>query len=134
KVLLVYTIDKGKKHYVADISFRGNHHIDSSDLKAMAAVRQKTTWMLMFSHGKFSQKLLRESVKGIEGLYKEHGFEDVKVTPDVVDREPKLCIACNVAEGDRTVVRSLKVEGNKSISLNQLRPGKGFELEEGKPF
>jgi len=134
KVLLVYTIDKGKKHYVADISFRGNHHIDSSDLKAMAAVRQKTTWMLMFSHGKFSQKLLRDSVKGIEGLYKEHGFEDVKVTPDVVDREPKIYVTFNVAEGDRTIVSSLKVSGNQALSTNQLRPKTGFELEEGKPF
>lgn len=134
KVLLVYQVDKGKKHYVEDISFRGNHHIESDDLKAMAAVQQKTKWMLMFSHGKFSEKLLRDSVKGIEGLYKEHGFEDVKVTPDVVDREPKLYITFNVAEGDRTMVSSLKVTGNHSLSTNQLRPKKGFELEEGKPF
>lgn len=134
KVLLVYQIDKGKKHYVADISFRGNHHIESDDLKAMAAVKQKTAWMLMFSHGKFSEKLLRDSVKGIEGLYKEHGFEDVKVTPDVVDREPKIYITFNVAEGDRTMVSSLKVTGNHSLSTNLLRPKTGFELEEGKPF
>lgn len=134
KVLLVYQIDKGKKHYVADISFRGNHHIDSDDLKAMVAVKQKTAWMFMFSHGKFSEKLLHESVKGIEGFYKEHGFEDVKVTPDVVDREPKIFITFNIAEGDRTIVSSLKVTGNHAISLNQLRPKTGFELEEGKPF
>src|SRR6266498_3534094 len=131
KVLLVYQIEKGKKHSVAEISFRGNHHIDTGDLKDLVTVRQHR---FLISRGKFSQKLLRESAKGIEGLYKENGFEDVKVTPDVVDREPKLYIAFNVAEGDRTVVGSLKVEGNKSIPLNQLRPEKGFELEEGKPF
>jgi outer membrane protein insertion porin family len=131
KILLVYQIDKGKKHSVADISFRGNHHIDTGDLKELITVKQHR---LLILRGKFSQKLLRESVKGIEGLYKEHGFEDVTVTPDVVDREPKLYITFNVAEGDRTIVRSLKVEGNKSITLNQLRPKKGFELEEGKPF
>ena len=131
KVLLVYQIDKGRKHSVAELSFRGNHHISSSDLKDMVTVKQKR---LLISRGAFSQKLLHESVNGIEGLYKDNGFEDVKVTPDVVDREPKLYITFNVAEGDRTVVSTLKVEGNKSISLNQLRPRSGFELEEGKPF
>jgi outer membrane protein assembly factor BamA len=90
--------------------------------------------MQMFSHANFSEKLLRDSVKGKEGHYKEHGFEDVKVTPDVVDREPKIFITFNIAEGDRTMVSSLKVTGNQAISLNQLRPKTGFELEEGKPF
>ncbi len=110
KILLVYQIEKGKKHSVADISFRGNHHIDTGDLKDLVTVKQHRLFIL---RGRFSQKLLRESVKGIEGLYKEHGFEDVKVTPDVVDREPKLYITFNVAEGDRTIVSSLKVEGQR---------------------
>src|SRR5262249_35034587 len=79
-------------------------------------------------------KLLRASVAGIEALYKDNGFEQVKVTPDVVDREPRIYITFNVAEGDRTMVSSLKVAGNSQIPLSALRPKKGFELEEGKPF
>jgi outer membrane protein insertion porin family len=131
KVLLVYNVNKGRKYTVADISFRGNHHISSGDLLDQAAVKKHK---LVFSRGAFSEKLLRESVNGIEALYKDNGFEDVKVTPDVVDREPKLYITFNVAEGDRTVVSSLKVTGNNKIPLSKLRPQKGFQLAEGKPY
>ena len=130
-VLLVYNIDKGPKYSVASISFRGNHHIDSDDLMAMIAVKPHR---FLISRGKYSRKLLRDSVKGLESLYKENGFEDVKVTPDVVDHRPRIYITFNVAEGDRTIVSSLNVEGNKNIPLNQLRPPGGFEQREGKPF
>ena len=133
KVNLVYQIEKGRRHSVADVSFRGNHNISSGDLLDMVAIK-KHRFPARFFHGTFSRKLLHDSVNGIEGLYKENGFEDVKVTPDVVDREPQLYITFNIAEGDRTIVSSLKVEGNKSIPLNRLRPRTGFAQEEGKPF
>ncbi|HZP16495.1 MAG TPA: POTRA domain-containing protein [Terriglobales bacterium] len=131
KVLLVYQVEKGRKHKVADISFRGNHHLDGKDLLAQVAVRKSR---LLFSRGAFSDKLLRASVKGIENRYKDEGFEDVKVTPEVVDREPRIYITFNIAEGDRTLVSRLRVEGNKSIPLSQLRTRGGFALAEGKPF
>lgn len=134
KVLLVYQVNKGRKHTVEEISFRGNHHLSSSDLLDQVTVKKKNRLLLFLSHGAFSNKLLRESVKGIQALYIDNGFEQVKVTPDVVDREPKIYITFNVAEGDRTVVSSLKVTGNSKMPLAQLRPKQGFELAEGKPF
>jgi outer membrane protein insertion porin family len=131
KVQLVYQIDKGRRYSVAQISFRGNHHIDSDDLKNMVAVQQHR---FIISRGKFSEKLLRDSVKGLEALYQENGYEDVKVTPDVVNRAPKIYITFNIAEGDRTNVSSLKVEGNKNLPLSQLRPPGGFHLKEDTAF
>ncbi len=131
KVLLVYQINKGRKHTVEDISFRGNHHLSSSDLIAQVTVKKRR---FILSRGSFSNKLLRTSIQGIESIYKDNGFEQVKVTPDVVDREPKVYVTFNIAEGDRTIVSSLKVAGNSKIPLSQLRPKKGFEQEEGKPF
>jgi outer membrane protein insertion porin family len=131
KVLLVYQINKGRKHTVEDISFRGNHHLSSSDLIAQVTVKKRR---FILSRGSFSNKLLRTSIQGIESIYKDNGFEQVKVTPDVVDREPKVYVTFNIAEGDRTIVSSLKVAGNNKIPLSQLRPKKGFEQEEGKPF
>lgn len=131
KILLVYQIDKGRKHKVVDISFRGNHHLENGDLLGQVAVRKSR---LILSRGAYSQKLIKQSVQGIEAIYKDNGFEDVKVTPDVVDREPKIYITFNIAEGERTVVSSLKVQGNQKVSMSVLRPAKGFELAENKPF
>jgi outer membrane protein assembly factor BamA len=134
KVVLVYQIVKGRKHTVEEVSFRGNHNFSTKDLMDTVVVKKNNHLLLFFSRGSFSNKLLRSSIQGIEGLYKDNGFEQVKVTPDVVDKEPNLYVTFNIAEGDRTVVNALKVTGNNHIPLSQLRPLNGFELEEGKPF
>jgi outer membrane protein assembly factor BamA len=129
-MILTYQITKGRKHSVRDISFAGNHSLESDDLLNKLAIKKKH----FISHGLFSEKLLRTSVTNIENFYKDNGFEQVKVTPEVVDREPNLYVTFNIAEGDRTIVSSLRVEGNKSIPLQELRSNKSFALEEGKPF
>jgi outer membrane protein insertion porin family len=135
KTILTFQIDKGRKHSVADITFAGNHHLDSKDLLGQIVIAKKRPVISILSHGKYSEKLLRTSVTGIENLYKDNGFEQVKVTPEVVDREPNVYVTFNIAEGDRTTVSSLRIDGNKSIPADQLKFGKkGFELQQGKPF
>ena len=131
RVQLVYEVDKGRKHRVEEVNFRGNHHLDKTDLMQQVAVKKHRPFL---SRGSFSDKLLRASVTGIENRYKDNGFEDVKIAPEVVDREPKLYVNFNITEGTRTIVNALKVQGNSSIPLAQLREKKSFELEEGKPF
>jgi len=135
KTLLTFQIEKGRKHSVADITFTGNQHLDSSDLLGQVATKKKRPLLTVISRGQYSEKLLRTSITGIENFYKDNGFEQVKVTPEVVDREPHIYVIFNIAEGDRTTVSSLRVDGNKSIPTGQLKFGKkGFELEQGKPF
>jgi len=130
KALLTYQITKGRKHTVKEIAFTGNHQMDNGQLLPHVAIREKR----FLNHGVFSDKLLRTSVKDLEAFYKDRGFEQVKVTPQVVDKEPNLYITFNIAEGDRTLVSSLRVEGNKAVPLRTLRPKEGFSLAEGKPF
>lgn len=132
KIILTFQIDEGKKFSVDQIAFTGNHHISSSDLAAQVTVKKKK-WII--SHGLYSEKLVQASVKNIENFYKNNGFEDVKVTPQVTQKNKGIYVSFNVAEGDRTTVASLQVKGNKSIPINQLLFHKhGFELQEGKPF
>jgi outer membrane protein insertion porin family len=130
-VLIVYRVDRGQKHRVRDISFRGNHHLSSGDLMGQVAIKRHR-WLI--SRGTYSRSLLEASVNGIEGLYKDNGFERIKVTPETVDRDNQLYITFNIAEGDRTTVANLTVTGNRSIPLSQLRPKRGFQQAAGKPF
>jgi len=132
RTILTFQITKGRKYSVKEIAFTGNHHISSSDLEAQVDVKEGK-WII--SHGKYSEKLTRQSAKNVENFYKDNGFEQVKVTPQAVVRNQGIRITFNVAEGDRTTVGNLRVEGNKSFRFDQLRHGKGqFELLEGKPF
>ena len=132
RTILTFQITKGRKYSVKEIAFAGNHNLSSSDLVDQVEVK-KGRWLL--SHGLFSQKLLRNSAKNVENFYKDNGFEQIKVTPQAVQHNNGIYITFNVAEGERTTVSSVQVEGNKSIPFNQLLHSKaGFELREGKPF
>ncbi|HXO37854.1 MAG TPA: POTRA domain-containing protein, partial [Candidatus Acidoferrum sp.] len=131
-VTVLYQIDKGPRGKVEAIDFRGNEHFSAKDLKSHVLVTKRTP-LIPFSHGKYSEQLVRKSVKNIEGLYRGAGYSQVKVTPKVVNKNNELQLAFQVEEGVRDVVQSLQVEGNKALTQQQLAP-KGMNLEPGKPY
>jgi outer membrane protein insertion porin family len=128
---LVYKVDRGSRHKVETVAFRGNQHVDKDELIQQTAVKPHR---LLLSRGKFSDKLLRQSVNGITAFYKNRGYEDVKVDTDVVDREPKVYITFQITEGPQTLVDNLTIEGNSHISGLELAPKAGFQLRPGQPF
>ena len=126
---VVYQIEKGSKAKVNTIEFRGNQKYDKGDLLPHVAVSKGS----LFSHGKYSEQLLRRSAKNLESFYRSNGYSQAKVTPTAVNRNGKVIINFQVQEGVQDVVESLKLEGNKSISENELAP-KGFTLKPGGPY
>ncbi len=131
-VTVLYQIEKGPRGKVEAIEFHGNDHFSDKDLKSRVPVTKRMA-LNPFSHGKYSEQLVRKSVKNIEGLYRSAGYSQVKVTPKVVNKENELQLAFQVEEGARDVVESLQVEGNKALSRQVLSP-KGMNLEPGKPY
>ncbi len=130
QILLVYEIERGKKHKVERITFRGNQQIPEKDLRAVVAVKQSHFW----SHGAVSQKLLSQSANNLLALYRDRGYEDAKVTPQTIDHEPKIDVVFEIEEGPQTLVQNLKVAGNTNIPVDQLVAPAGFQLRSGAPF
>jgi outer membrane protein insertion porin family len=130
-VELVYNVERGSRHRIEAVDFRGNQHFDKDVLSRQAAVKPHR---LLLSRGKFSDKLLRQSVTGITAFYKNLGYEDVKVGTDVVDREPKVYVTFQIAEGPQTLVDNLTIEGNAHISSLAFSPKGGLRLRPGQPF
>jgi len=130
QILLVYQIDKGKKHKVDRIIFRGNHEISDKDLLAAVEVKAAHFW----SHGNVSQKLLKRSTNNLQGLYRDRGYEDVKVNSETVDHEPKVDVVFSIEEGPQTLVDDVTVRGNNQVSFEQLAEPTGFQLHSGTPF
>jgi len=130
RIVLSYTIDRGAKHKVDGISFHGNSQISAKELAPLVQVKRSHLW----THGKISQKLLKRSTDNLLALYRDKGFEDAKVTPQVTDREPKIDIAFEIEEGAQTLVDHVEVTGNRSVPEAQLTAPKGFELKAGAPF
>jgi outer membrane protein insertion porin family len=131
KIDLTYTVNKGRRHKVETVGFRGNRHIDEDELMQQVLIKRHR---FLLSRGKFSDKLLRRSVNGITNYYKDHGYEDIKVDPEVVDREPKIYVTFEITEGPQTVVDNLTLQGNTRISEAELAPKSGFRLRPGQPF
>lgn len=128
--LIVYRVTKGPRHKVAAVSVAGNEHIPEKQLKARITVEKAR---LFFSHGKYSQKLLRASVKNLENIYQADGFSDVKVTPEVATQNGNLLVTFRVNEGPQDIVEGLRIEGNQSLPESQMAP-KGLKLAAGKPY
>src|SRR6478752_2397995 len=131
-VTVLYQIEKGPRGKVEAIEFHGNDHFSDKDLKSHVPVTKRMA-LNPFSHGKYSEELVRKSMNNIEGLYHGAGYSQVKVTPKVVNKDNELQLAFQVEEGVRDVVDSLQVEGNKSLTQQVLAP-KGMNLEPGKPY
>jgi outer membrane protein insertion porin family len=130
KILLTYDIDKGKKHKVDQISFRGNHELSAKDLLNEVVVKKSHLW----SHGRFSEKLLKQSADNLEALYRDHGFEAVKVASQAIDHEPRVDVLFTIEEGPQTIVAEVAVTGNDNVPRSELTKPVGFQLLAGKPF
>jgi len=131
KIDLTYNINKGHRHKVTAVGFRGNRHAGEDDLKQQVLIKSHRFFL---SRGKFSDKLLRKSLQGISAYYKDHGYEDVKVEPDVVDREPNISVTFQITEGPQTLVDNLTLKGNAHISEAELAANGGLRLRPGQPF
>jgi outer membrane protein insertion porin family len=130
KISLTYQIDKGRKHKVARILFQGNHQISEKDLLDHIPIKKAH----IVTHGEYSEKMLKTSRKNIEALYHDIGYEDVKITSQVIDHEPKIDVRFKIDEGQQTLVDNVSVTGNKNVPYEQLAGKSGMQLRSGAPF
>jgi len=126
---IVYTITKGKKHKVTDVSVAGNSQVKPPDLMAMVTVKKKH----LFSPGDYSEQLVRASQKNLTALYESEGFSSVQVTPSVSHKDGNITVAFHVVEGPRDIVSSLKIEGADTFPETKFAPD-GLKLAVGKPY
>jgi outer membrane protein assembly factor BamA len=130
EILVVYTIDPGAKHKVDRITFRGNNGVSTKELLPQVTVRRSHVW----THGSLSEKLLKQSAGNIEALYRDRGYEDVKVSSRTMEHDGKTDVNFDISEGPRTIVQDVTVSGNEHVALEQLTAPKGFQLRAGAPF
>ena len=130
RISLVYDIESGKKHKVRSISFRGNQQVSDQALLSQVVIKKAH----LLSHGSISQKQLKQSVDKLRALYQDIGYEDVKVTPKVVDKEPYLDVVFEIQEGQQTWVEAVQVTGNQTVPLDRLTAGKALPLRANYPF
>lgn len=126
---VTYNIAEGKKHSVEAVRLTGESKLKASDLKPHIAVEKEH----FLSHGKFSDDLLRASVKNLTAIYQSEGFSNVKVSSSVAGRGGNIYITFHVTEGPRDVVRSLTIQGANTFPESQFAPD-GLKVAAGQPY
>lgn len=131
---ILYQIDRNNRGKVETVQFQDNHAFPDRDLRSRVAVRQERSLLFIgFSRGRFSSRLETQSVNSIESLYRNAGYRNVRVTPNVTRDAGNVRVTFKVDEGPRDLVASLVVEGNHSIPESQLVP-EGLNLQPGRPY
>jgi outer membrane protein insertion porin family len=126
---IIYQIAKGPRHKVSGVEIAGNQTLDAKQLTPHLAVKKAH----FLSHGRYSENLVRTSVKNIERVYQAEGFSGVKVTPEVHNQGGNIAVNFHVVEGQRDVVEAMHIEGNETQPVSHLVP-EGLKLGPGKPY
>jgi outer membrane protein insertion porin family len=126
---IIYQIAKGKKHSVEAVKITGNRNESTDALMAHVAVQKEH----FLSRGKYSEALVRSSVKNLVAMYQADGFSSANVTPKVVNEGKNVSVAFHIDEGPRDMVRSVKIEGAETLRQMQYAPG-GIKVVAGQPY
>lgn len=126
---VTYRITKETKHKVTSVQLSGTSHLKSSALNSQIVVQKKH----FLSSGKFSDDLVRASVKNLKAVYEAEGFSSVQVTPSVANHGGDIQVAFRVTEGPRDVVNSLTIVGADTFPQAQFAP-EGLKLAVGQPY
>jgi outer membrane protein assembly complex protein YaeT len=130
ELLITFDVRKGPLYRVQRVEVSGNTSIPLTELEPSLRVREGQP---------FSAARLETDVSTIAGVYQRRGFAEARVVPETeavgsgsdAAQQP-LLVRITVIEGVRTLVGSVRIEGNPSVPEATFRQGLG--LESGRPF
>ncbi len=133
RVHIVYDVDRGIKHKLERLEIAGNQYF-STELILERMQVQKAGFGL--SQGRFSQAMLTRDVRNIESLYKDNGFQQVKIETEVDDdyegKAGRMRVVIKIDQGPQTRVASLDLEGVKSFPPDSVR--QRLSILENQPY
>jgi len=130
--LITYTVDRGARHQLSHIEFKGNHYFSTELLRGQLTISPRS----LFVRPRFSRRLLESDALSIRNLYISNGFLSAKVDGQLEETSKgkggDLVARFIIAEGRQTLVSSLKIEGTHVLPVEQIREVLGSLP--GQPF
>ncbi len=120
-------IKEGNKVSVEKISFEGNTHVSSGDLKGTMEETSEEKWWKFWDKARFNREKYEKDKQLIVDYYREKGFKDASIVKDELtysgDKED-MRIKIKVNEGPKYRMGNISFEGNKlykdSVLLERL--------------
>jgi outer membrane protein assembly factor BamA len=130
---VVYQINRGDRHSLVALNIEGNKYFDRGTILERMSIRPVSGFL---THGRYSETLLSRDIDSIVNLYKANGFRDVNVSHEVQDnvngRAGDLAVTIHIDEGPQSIVNSLNIVGNHSVSDDDIRAN--LSSTEGQPY
>jgi outer membrane protein assembly complex protein YaeT len=123
-LVITFAVHRGPQYRVGRVDVTGNQGVPSADLSAVLGVREGNP---------YSEARVEAGQSAIERLYHGRGFASVSVQLDATpDARPAadqrtVPVRFTVVEGARTVVGTVRIDGNASIPDSTLRPRLGLQ-------
>ncbi len=124
---LIVGIDKGKKVRISDITFKGNEHLTSKQLrKSLKDTKEKSPFnpLRIFKPSKYIQTKYEEDLTRLVDKYKEKGYRDARVVAEEVSYNPetnRVAINIDVEEGNKYYIGDIRFIGNTVYTNSQLK-------------
>ena len=137
-LMVVYSVELGKRHVVDTVSITGNKYFSSPLITQRLSVRSSS---LLDHDGAFSQQLVAQDVASIKALYQSNGFSAVTVTPRFLDSDKSATadkkishfnIAYVIDEGTQRRIGKYDIDGASAPQLSDLRPLLNTQV--GQPY
>jgi outer membrane protein insertion porin family len=122
RLVITFNVSRGPRHIVDAVEVNGGSGMSADEVRALLEVKEGEP---------FVQAMLDAGVAAIRGAYRTRGFTRADVTPLVsnlpADRgaspaaDRRVRVAVSIAEGARTSVGSVTVEGNTVLTEEQVR-------------
>ena len=138
---VLFTVDKGEKHKVTDVTITGNKYFTTDLLKDSLRVQKGNAYQ---RSGRYSAQLVTSDQKTIEGIYRGNGFNAVKVTSTVTAvttgkngkplKVAGINVAFKVAEGPQQTFGNVNLTGTDPSRIAAIKgmlqatPGQPFSL------
>jgi outer membrane protein insertion porin family len=126
---ILFRVIKGARHKVKKVEIVGNQEIPDDQLQGRVKVQKGR----LFSHGAFSERLVKTSTDNLKRVYQAAGFSGVTITPEIKRAGGNISVAFRVKEGAQDIVESLHVVGNTTVPVSTLAP-QGLKITEGRPY
>ena len=134
ELYIIYVISPGARRKLDAVEITGNHYFPADELRSRMQVQPASR---LSSIGRYNEGLLAADVRGLENLYRVNGFQQVKITSNLIEdyagRENEIAITLAIEEGPQTLVGAFRMVGNQTFSEAQLRAGV-IQTAVGQPF
>ena len=124
EVDVVFQIQEHAKVEVRSIQFVGNRRVPASDLQAMMQTQPGGWLSFVTSSGTYRADMLEHDMSGVQSVYFDRGFINVRVAKPLVELSPDkkyIYITVRVEEGEQYRIGKIDFSGDLLLTREQLR-------------